>query len=62
MAARGAACLVASSDLPELLAIADRIVVMRQGRIRGEVRSADAAAFTEEHVMRLAATAPEAAA
>jgi ABC-type sugar transport system ATPase subunit len=57
MAARGAACLVASSDLPELLAVADRILVMRQGVLRGEIPASDAAAFTEEGVMRLAATA-----
>jgi ABC-type sugar transport system ATPase subunit len=57
MAARGAACLVASSDLPELLAIADRIVVMRQGVLRGAIAASDSAAFTEEGVMRLAATA-----
>jgi len=62
LAARGAACLIASSDLPELLALADRIVVMREGRIRGEVSAHDDASFTEETVMRLAATAPGAAA
>jgi rhamnose transport system ATP-binding protein len=54
MAAAGAACLVVSSDLPELLALADRILVMREGRMRGEVAAADA---DEERVMRLAATA-----
>jgi ABC-type sugar transport system ATPase subunit len=53
MAARGAACLVVSSDLPELLALADRILVMREGRLRGEVPAAEA---DEERVMRLAAT------
>jgi rhamnose transport system ATP-binding protein len=62
LAARGAACLVASSDLPELLALADRIVVMREGRIRGEVAAADASSFTEEAVMRLAATSSPGAA
>ena len=58
MAASGVACLVVSSDLPELLALADRILVMREGRIRGELAAADA---DEERVMRLAAT-PEAVA
>jgi ABC-type sugar transport system ATPase subunit len=53
MAARGAGCLVVSSDLPELLALADRILVMREGRVRGEVPAAEA---DEERVMRLAAT------
>ena len=50
-AARGAGCLVASSDLPEVLALADRIVVMREGRIQGQIAAAEA---TEESVMRLA--------
>jgi len=53
LAAGGAACLVVSSDLPELLALADRIVVLRQGRVRGELTAAEA---DEERVMRLAAT------
>ncbi len=47
----GMACVVVSSDLPEVLAISDRIVVMREGHIRGELSGADA---TEESVMRLA--------
>jgi len=51
MAAGGAACLMVSSDLPEVLALADRILVMREGRIRGEVAAAGA---DEERVMRLA--------
>jgi ABC-type sugar transport system ATPase subunit len=50
-AARGAGCLVASSDLPELLGLAHRIVVMREGRMRGEIAGPEA---TEEAVMRLA--------
>lgn len=58
-AAAGTACLVASSDLPELLALADRIVVMREGRVRGEV---DATSATEADVMQLAAHDAESAA
>jgi rhamnose transport system ATP-binding protein len=50
-AARGAACLVASSDLPEVLALADRILVMKEGQIQGQL---SATAATEESVMRLA--------
>src|SRR5262245_43070033 len=50
-AARGAGCLVASSDLPEVLALADRILVMREGSIHCQVSGAEA---TEESVMRLA--------
>jgi ABC-type sugar transport system ATPase subunit len=61
LAARGTACLLVSSDLPEVLALADRILVMREGRLRGEL-VAGAQEITEEQVMRLAATAPEEAA
>jgi rhamnose transport system ATP-binding protein len=49
-AARGLGCLVVSSDLPEVLALCTRILVMREGRLQGELGS-DA---TEEAVMRLA--------
>ncbi len=51
---QGAACLVVSSDLPEILALAHRILVMREGRVQGEL---DAARADEESVMQLA-TAP----
>jgi ABC-type sugar transport system ATPase subunit len=50
-AARGLACLVVSSDLPEVLAIADRVLVMRDGRLQGELAGN---AATEEAVMHLA--------
>ena len=51
VAAAGAACLVVSSDLPEILGLADRILVMREGRLQGEIAAAQA---TEENVMHLA--------
>lgn len=47
----GMACLMVSSDLPEVLALADRILVMREGHLRGELPGATA---TDEAVMRLA--------
>jgi ABC-type sugar transport system ATPase subunit len=50
-AARGMGCLIASSDLPEVLALVHRVIVMREGRVRGEIAGADA---TEESVMHLA--------
>jgi ABC-type sugar transport system ATPase subunit len=56
MADSGAACLVVSSDLPELLSLTDRILVMREGRLRGEIAAAEA---DEEQVMRLAATSDD---
>lgn len=51
LAREGTAILVISSDLPEVLAVADRILVMREGRIAGELSGADA---TEEKIMRYA--------
>ena len=37
MADAGIAIIVISSELPEVLALADRIVTMREGRVTGEV-------------------------
>jgi ABC-type sugar transport system ATPase subunit len=59
VASEGAACLVVSSDLPEVLGLADRILVMREGRLQGEITAAEA---SEERVMRLATHAPKEAA
>ena len=42
MAASGIAIIVISSELPEILALADRIVTMREGRITGEISGAEA--------------------
>ncbi|WP_431927508.1 sugar ABC transporter ATP-binding protein [Micromonospora wenchangensis] len=50
LARDGAAVLMISSDLPELLGMSDRIVVMRDGRIAGELP----AAATEQDVVALA--------
>jgi len=51
LADAGKAVLVISSELPEILALADRIVVMREGRISGELTAAEA---TAERVLALA--------
>ena len=48
----GLAILMISSDLPEVLTISDRILVMRAGRLAGEIAFADA---SEERIMALAA-------
>jgi rhamnose transport system ATP-binding protein len=50
-AASGLGCLVVSSDLPEILSLCDRILVMREGHIQGELAGE---AATEESVMHLA--------
>jgi ABC-type sugar transport system ATPase subunit len=52
LAARGKAILMISSELPEVLGMADRILVMHEGRITGEIT--DPAAATQEQIMDLA--------
>lgn len=42
MASTGIAIVVISSELPEVLAISDRIITMREGRVTGEVQADDA--------------------
>lgn len=52
LARRGKAILMISSELPEVLALADRILVMHDGRVTGEI--ADARHATQRDVMELA--------
>ncbi len=51
LASEGMGVVVASSDLPEVMGICDRILVMRQGRIVASVPRAEA---TEEKLLKLA--------
>lgn len=53
---RGAAIVMISSELPEVLGMSDRILVMRSGRI---VAGLDGATATQESVMTLAAAEEE---
>jgi ABC-type sugar transport system ATPase subunit len=52
LAAEGKAILMVSSELPEVLGMADRVLVMHSGRITGEIR--DPARATQEQVLELA--------
>lgn len=52
LAARGIAIMMISSELPEVLAVSDRIVTMRRGRVTGEMPAIDA---DEEKLMALMA-------
>jgi len=52
LAAQGMACLVISSDMPELIGLCHRVLVMREGRVVGELSGDD---LTEEKIMLLAA-------
>lgn len=51
LAAAGVAVMIISSDLPEVLSLADRMLVMREGQLVGEISGENA---TEENVMQLA--------
>ncbi len=51
LAGQGKAILLISSELPELLNLADRILVVRDGQLSGELSRAEA---TEESIMNLA--------
>lgn len=52
LAAEGKAVIVVSSEMPELIAVSHRILILRLGRLVGEVPSS---AATEEVLMRLMA-------
>jgi ribose transport system ATP-binding protein len=54
LAQNGIAIIVISSDLPEILGIADRVLVMREGRIAGEVTGSAEAPIGQEAIMALA--------
>ena len=52
LANKGKTVIMVSSEMPELLGVCDRIVVMSGGRVAGEV---DARSTTQEEIMTLAA-------
>ena len=48
---RGMGVIMASSELPELIGMCDRILVFHEGRVVGELQRQD---FSEEAIMQLA--------
>ena len=52
LAQKGKTVIMVSSEMPELLGVCDRILVMSGGRLAGEVNAADT---TQEEIMTLAA-------
>jgi ribose transport system ATP-binding protein len=52
LAAQGKAVVMISSELPEVLGMSDRILVMHQGRVKGEIT--DVANATQEDIMSMA--------
>jgi ribose transport system ATP-binding protein len=52
----GVGVIMASSELPELIGMSDRIIVFHEGRVAGELERAD---FSEEAIMHLATATEE---
>lgn len=51
MAKEGKAIIMISSELPEILGMSDRIIVMHEGRVKGELKRGEA---SQEKIMRYA--------
>lgn len=58
----GLAVLLVSSEMPELLLLSDRIVVLSEGRLTGELDDSPGRAMTQENILRLATASSSAAA
>ncbi|NIF64957.1 sugar ABC transporter ATP-binding protein, partial [Burkholderia sp. Cy-647] len=54
LAKAGVGVIVISSELPELIGVADRVLVMREGEIVGELGGHTGSALTQEAVIALA--------
>ncbi|WP_420966891.1 sugar ABC transporter ATP-binding protein [Bradyrhizobium sp. B120] len=54
LAKSGTAVLVISSDLPEIIGICDRVIVMRAGLIAGEIKRTATTPLDQEQIMALA--------
>jgi ribose transport system ATP-binding protein len=62
LARRGVGTIVISSELPEVVGICDRVLVMREGRIVGEVGGTGNAPITQENIVAIATGVREEAA
>ena len=51
LAKRNIGIIVISSELPEIIGVCDRVLVMREGRIAGEVGGPGGEAITQENIM-----------
>src|SRR3712207_4076757 len=61
LARSGVGVIVISSELPEIVGICDRVLVMREGRIAGEVGGAGHPPVTQENIITIATGVREAA-
>jgi ribose transport system ATP-binding protein len=51
---KGMGVLFISSELPEIVGICDRVLVMREGEIAGEVGGESGLEITQQNIMKLA--------
>jgi ABC-type sugar transport system ATPase subunit len=51
LAEQGIAIIIISSELPEILKLCDRVIVMHEGRITGAFEGTD---ITSQHLLRAA--------
>lgn len=62
LALQGIAVLMVSSELPEIVGMSDRVLVMREGRLVGELDGSTGRQITQENIMAYATGASEVAA
>jgi ribose transport system ATP-binding protein len=62
LARRGVGVIVISSELPEIVGVCDRVLVMREGRIAGEVGGVGHSPITQENIVAIATGVREEAA
>jgi len=59
LAKTGVGIIVISSELPEIIGTADRVLVMREGHMVGEVGGHTGKPITQEHIIELATGAAD---
>ncbi|KAF3889785.1 MULTISPECIES: sugar ABC transporter ATP-binding protein [Nostocales] len=59
LAAQGVAILMVSSELPEIVGMSDRVLVMREGKLVGELDGSPGKEITQENIMHYATGASE---
>ncbi len=59
LAAQGVAILMVSSELPEVVGMSDRVLVMREGQLVGELDDSPGQEITQENIMHYATGAVE---
>ncbi|NJP09677.1 MAG: sugar ABC transporter ATP-binding protein [Leptolyngbyaceae cyanobacterium RU_5_1] len=62
LAQQGVAILMVSSELPEVVGLSDRVLVMREGQLVGELGGSTGTDITQENIMAYATGASEVAA